>query len=62
MAAAAGPLGSESRGAIGDILIDSGEMEGALAFLERWMRPGAPIDPALAARLERVRLLRHGRF
>jgi hypothetical protein len=62
MAATAGPLGSESRGAIGDILIDSGEMEGALAFLEKWMRPGAPLDPALAVRLERVRLIRHSRF
>jgi len=57
-AAVQGPLGAESRGTIADILIDAGEMDGALSFLERWMRPGQPIDPALAARLEKVRALR----
>jgi len=48
LAAAAGPLNSESRGVICDLLIDAGEIDAAVTMLERWMRPGQPPDPGVA--------------
>jgi len=61
VAAAAGPLRSETRGAICDILIDAGEIDAAVQVLEPWMRPGRAPDPGLAPRVERIRALRPGR-
>jgi hypothetical protein len=61
LAAAGGPLSSESRGTICDLLIDSGDIDAAVSMLERWMRPGQPPDPGLAQRVERLKTLRPGR-
>ena len=59
-AAAAGPLGAESRGSICDLLIDGNEIEAAVAFIEQWMRPGQAVDPGVTRRIERIRSLRRG--
>jgi hypothetical protein len=61
IAAAQGPLVPQSRGLICDLLIDAGDIEAAIAVLERWMRPGQTPDPELARRAERIRALRPGR-
>ncbi len=57
-AVAAGPMGSECRGLICDLLLDAGDIDAAVSFLEFWMRPGRPIDPGVNERIARIRSLK----
>ena len=58
LSAVGGPLNPESRAVICDLLIDAGEVEAAVSVVERSMRAGRPLDPGLAAQVERLRALR----